>query len=62
MGVYSKKRNDNSIAYYYRFQYNGHRYCEVGGTTKTEALRAERNVGLKSLAETPTLRKQGTSQ
>ena len=41
MGVYSKKRNDNSTACYYRFQYNGHRYCEVGGTTKTKALRAK---------------------
>ena len=41
MGVYSKKRNDNSTACYYRFQYNGHRYCEIGGTTKTEALGAK---------------------
>ena len=42
MGVYSKKRNDNSTVCYYRFQYNGRRrYCEVGGTTKTAALRAE---------------------
>ncbi len=41
MSVFSKKRNDNSTAWYYRFQYNGRRYCEVGGTTKTEAIRAQ---------------------
>lgn len=40
MGVYSKKRRDGTTAWYYDFMYNRVRYRGVGGTTKTQALRA----------------------
>ena len=40
MGVYQKKRNDGTKAWYYDFMHNKVRYRAVGGTTKTQALRA----------------------
>jgi len=39
MGVYQKKRNDGTKAWYYDFMHNKVRYRAVGGTTKTQALR-----------------------
>lgn len=40
MGVYKKQRKDGSTAWYFDFMYDGIRYRGVGGTTKTQALRA----------------------
>ncbi len=62
MDVYSKKRNDNSTVCYYRFQYNGRRYCEVGGTTKTAALRAQEKRRAEVVSGDSDFTKQGTSQ
>ena len=39
MGVYQKKLNDGTKAWYYDFMHNKVRYRAVGGTTKTQALR-----------------------
>lgn len=39
MSIYTKKRKDGSTAWYYDFMYKGIRYREVGGATKTQALR-----------------------
>ena len=50
MGVYSKKRNDGSKAWYFDFQLQGKRYRAVGGTTKTEALRAQEKVRAEVLS------------
>ena len=44
MGVYCKIRKDGTKAWYYNFQHKGRRYRAVGGTTKTEALRAQEKV------------------
>jgi integrase len=44
MAVYSKKRKDGSLAWYYRFQYEGKEYRAVGGTTKTQAQRTQEKV------------------
>ena len=41
MSTYSKKRKDGTTAWYYDFMYNNIRYREVGGTTKTQAIRAQ---------------------
>ncbi len=40
MGVYSKKRNNGTVAWFYDFMHQGVRYRGLGGTTKTQALRA----------------------
>lgn len=40
MSVYSKKRSDGTVSWYYDFMHNKVRYRGVGGTTKTQALRA----------------------
>ena len=40
MSVFFKKRKDCTTAWYYDFMYNNVRYRGVGGTTKTQALRA----------------------
>ena len=39
MGVYVKTRKDGTKAWYYSFMHNKVRYRQVGGTTKTQALR-----------------------
>ena len=39
MSVYSKKRSDGTLAWYYDFGYNQVRYRGVGGATKTQARR-----------------------
>jgi integrase len=44
MSVFSKKRKDSTSSWYYDFAYNGHRYRGVGGTTKTQALRAQEKI------------------
>ena len=44
MSVYCKNRKDGSKAWYYDFMYQGRRYRAVGGTTKTEALRAQEKI------------------
>ncbi len=44
MSVYCKIRKDGSKAWYYNFMYKGSRYRAVGGTTKTEALRAQEKI------------------
>ena len=44
MSVYCKNRKDGSKAWYYNFQHNGRRYRAVGGTTKTEAQRAQEKI------------------
>lgn len=41
MSVFFKKRKDGTLAWYYDFMYNNIRYRSVGGTTKTQALRAQ---------------------
>lgn len=41
MSVFFKTRTDGSKAWFFRFTHNGKRHCRVGGTTKTEALRAQ---------------------
>ena len=41
MAVFSKNRKDGTAAWYYDFMHNGNRYRGVGGTTKTQALRAQ---------------------
>ncbi|MCI0565233.1 MAG: tyrosine-type recombinase/integrase, partial [Nitrososphaera sp.] len=40
MGVYSRKRNDGTAAWFFDFMHQGIRYRGVGGTTRTQALRA----------------------
>jgi len=40
MSVYSKKRKDGTTSWYYDFMHDRVRYRGVGGTTKTQALRA----------------------
>lgn len=40
MGVYSKKRNDGTTAWYYDFMHERVRYRGIGGATNTQALRA----------------------
>ncbi len=50
MGVYQKKRNDGTKAWYYDFMHNRVRYRAVGGTTKTQALRALDNIRGKVLS------------
>jgi site-specific recombinase XerD len=40
MGVFSIKRKDGTYSWYYDFMYNGVRYRNRGGTTKTQAIRA----------------------
>ena len=40
MSVYLKKRKDGTSAWYYDFMYKNVRHRGVGGTTKTQALRA----------------------
>lgn len=44
MSVYCKIRKDGTKAWYYNFMYKGRRYRAVGGTTKTEALRAQEKI------------------
>jgi len=39
MGVFKYKRKDGTNSWYYDFMYNGVRYRNLGGTTKTQALR-----------------------
>ncbi len=39
MGVFLIKRKDGTNSWYYDFMYNGVRYRNIGGTTKTQALR-----------------------
>ena len=50
MSVYSKKRKDGSIAWYYCFVYDGKRYRAVGGTTRTQALRMQEKVRFKVIS------------
>ena len=44
MSVHCKIRADSSKAWFYDFMYKGRRYRAVGGTTKTEALRAQEKI------------------
>ena len=44
MSVYCKIRKDGTKAWYYNFMYKDRRYRAVGGTTKTEALRAQEKI------------------
>lgn len=62
MSVYSIKRKDGTLAWYYDFTINGVRYRQNAGVTKTQALRAqekrrseiiEGNFGLKRIRNTP---------
>ncbi len=64
MSVRCKIRADGSKAWFYDFMYKGRRYRAVGGTTKTEALRAQEKIrsavldgeyDLKRNAENPTI-------
>lgn len=41
MSVFKKKRQDGTSSWYYDFAHDGRRYRGVGGTTKTQALRAQ---------------------
>jgi len=49
MGVYSKKRQDGTKAWYYDFMYNKVRYRGVGGVTKTQAQRTQDKIRSKVL-------------
>ena len=40
MSVYKKQRKDGTTAWYFDFMHNGVRYRGVGGTTKSQAIRA----------------------
>ena len=40
MSVFFKKRKDGTVAWYFDFMYKKVRYRSIGGTTKTQALRA----------------------
>lgn len=44
MSVFFKKREDNTIAWYYDFTYNKIRYRGIGGATKTQALRTQEKL------------------
>jgi hypothetical protein len=50
MGVYSKKCEDGTAAWFYDFMYDGVRYRGVGGATKTQALRALEKARAKVLS------------
>ncbi len=49
MSVYSKVRNDSTKAWYFDLMFRGQRYRRLGGTTKTEALRAQEKFRAKLL-------------
>jgi integrase len=44
MGVFKRKRSDGTIAWYIDFYVNKKRYRELGGTTRTQAVRALEKV------------------
>jgi len=47
MSVFSKKRNDGTLAWYYDFAYHGRRYRGLGGATKTLAIRVQDKMRCK---------------
>lgn len=61
MSVYSKKRTDGSTAWYYNVTINKIRYRAVGGTTKTQALRALEKVRTEVLNGTYNIKKQANN-
>ena len=50
MSVYNKKRKDGTIAWFFDFTINGRRYREVGGSTRTQALRAQEKTRNKVIS------------
>ncbi len=52
MGIRTKKRKDGTTAWYYDFTINGVRYREVGGASRTQALRAQEKKRSEVLDET----------
>ena len=44
MSVYKKKRKDGTSAWFFDFTYKGRRYRELGGATRTQALRIQERV------------------
>lgn len=50
MGIYAKRRQDGTTAWYYDFMFNKVRYRGVGSTTKTQAFRTLDKVRSKVLS------------
>ena len=50
MSLWQEKKKDGSKVWFYRFQYMGRRYCGIGGTTKTQALRTQEKIRAQAIS------------